>query len=144
MTTHPSDPGFADAYGKAWSSDPDELLRYFASTGTYRDVALDGTYHGREQIGRFHRFMLSFAPDSLIEFGETWASAGRLTARWTWSGTVRGPLKLRSGKLVGLQGVRFSVPGVAACAYDDDGLLTVHDDFWDLATVLDQADVPIG
>ncbi|MER5538885.1 hypothetical protein [Streptomyces mirabilis] len=33
-------------------------------------------------------------------------------------------------------GARFSVPGIAGCA---DGRLLSHRDFWDLATVLDQA-----
>lgn len=137
-TPHPTDPGFALAYGIAWSDDPDALLEFFAPDGVYRDIALDGTYRGRGEVGRFHRFMLSFAPDSHIEFGETWATGGGLTSRWVWSGTVRGPLKLRTGELVDVTGARFSVPGVAVCTYDDKGLLTGHDDYWDLATVLHQ------
>ncbi|ALL79726.1 hypothetical protein AD006_31820 (plasmid) [Pseudonocardia sp. EC080610-09] len=144
MPLHPADPGFAEAYGRAWSSDPEALLQFFAPAGIYRDIALDGTYHGREGVGRFHRFMLAFAPDSVIEFGDTWAADGRLTSHWIWSGTAGGPLKLRSGKLVDLKGKEFSVPGIAACAYDSDGLVTLHEDFWDLATVLDRAGIPVG
>jgi steroid delta-isomerase-like uncharacterized protein len=143
-TPHPADPAFASAYGAAWTADPDALLSFFAPDGVYRDIALDGTYRGRDEIARFHRFMLVFAPDSHIEFGETWAGDGRLTSRWEWSGTVRGPLRLRSGELVDVAGARFSVPGVAVGTYGDDGLLTSHDDYWDLASVLHQVGARIG
>jgi hypothetical protein len=102
------------------------------------------TYTGHENIGRFHRFMLRFSPDSVIEFGDGHACDGRLYLDWVWSGTVTGALRLRSGKLVDATGGRFRVPGIAACAYRADGKLTSHRDFWDLATVLDQASVPIG
>ncbi|GAA2862529.1 hypothetical protein GCM10010472_19890 [Pseudonocardia halophobica] len=61
-----------------------------------------------------------------------------------WSGTVGGPLRLRSGALVDVGSASFSVPGVVVCRYRGDGLLTAHQDFWDLATVLDQAGVPVG
>ncbi|TDC99375.1 nuclear transport factor 2 family protein [Saccharopolyspora terrae] len=144
MTPHPSDPGFAAAYGKAWSSDPGGLVKFFDPKGSYADVAMGGTYRGHDEITRFHRFMLKFAPDSLIEFGDTYATNGRLTSLWVWSGTVSGPLKLRSGKLVDLASTRFSVPGVAVCTFGEDGKLLSHDDYWDLATVLDQAAVPVG
>lgn len=145
MTTpHPTDPNFAKAYSAAWSTDSEKLLKFFAPEGTYTDVAMDGTYQGHEEIARFHRFMLRFASDSLIEFGDTHATDGRLCSNWVWSGSFNGPLRLRSGKLIDATGTQFSVPGVAVCKYDESGKLTSHDDFWDLATVLDQAGVPIG
>lgn len=145
MTTpHPTDPTFAKAYSAVWTSDPDGLVKFFAPDGTYTDVAMDGTYQGHEGIARFHRFMLKFASDSVIEFGDTYASDGRLYAEWVWSGSFNGPLRLRSGKLIDAAGTKFSVPGVAVCKYDADGKLTSHADYWDLATVLDQAGVSIG
>ncbi|MGV9668153.1 nuclear transport factor 2 family protein [Nocardia niigatensis] len=145
MTTpHPTDTGFAAAYSQAWTTDPESLLQFFALDGTYTDVAMDTTYEGREAIGKFHRYMLEFAPDSAIVFGDTYAAVGRLYSEWVWSGTFSGPLRLRSGKLIDAAGTRFSVPGIAACTYNRDGLLTTHRDFWDLGTVLDQTSVPIG
>lgn len=143
-TPHPCDATFREAYSQAWTSDPEGLLAYFAPDGTYTDVAMGATYTGHGDIGRFHRFMLSFAPDSLIEFGDGRASDGYLHLDWTWSGTFAGPLRLRSGTLVDATGSRFTVPGIAACEYRADGKLTRHRDFWDLATVLDQASVRIG
>jgi steroid delta-isomerase-like uncharacterized protein len=144
MTPHPSDPGFAKAYSDAWTSDPIGLLEYFAPDGHYQDVAMRTKYEGHAGVARFHRFMLNFAPDSRIEFGDTYAIDGRMTSLWAWSGTVTGPLRLPSGKLVGAAGAHFSVPGVAVCTFNPQGKLTAHDDYWDLATVLEQASVPIG
>ncbi|WP_433567219.1 nuclear transport factor 2 family protein [Nocardia sp. CA-151230] len=145
MTTlHPTDAGFAQAYSHAWTTDPEGLLQFFAVDGRYTDIAMDATYVGHHSIGRFHRHMLRFAPDSAIVFGSTFAAEGRLYSEWVWSGTFSGALRLRSGQLVDAAGTHFTVPGVAVCTYDSDGLLTTHRDFWDLCTVLSQASVRIG
>lgn len=141
---HPTDPGYLSAYSAAWTKDVEALQGYFAPDGVYTDVAMGATYAGRSEIARFHRFMLTFAPDSVIEFHDGHADGGRFVAEWTWSGSFAGPLRLRNGALVDATGSAFSVPGIAACRYGEDGLLTGHRDFWDLATVLDQAKVPIG
>jgi len=143
-TPHPTEPGFAAAYSAAWTSAPEVLVQFFAPDGIYTDVAMGGTYQGRDGIARFHRYMLKFTSDTVIEFGETHACDGRLVAHWVWSGSFDGPLRLRSGKLIDATGTHFSVPGVAVCRYDPAGKLTSHEDYWDLATVLDQAKVPIG
>ncbi|MGW5514395.1 nuclear transport factor 2 family protein [Nocardia africana] len=145
MTTpHPTDSGFAAAYSRAWTEVPEDLLQFFAPDGIYTDVAMNAAYKGRAAIDKFHRYMLEFAPDSAIVFGDTYAADGRLYCEWDWSGTFSGPLRLRSGKLIDAAGTRFSVPGIAACTYNGDGLLTTHRDFWDLGTVLDQTSVSIG
>ncbi|WP_329410251.1 nuclear transport factor 2 family protein [Nocardia vinacea] len=145
MTTpHPTDARFAEIYSHAWTADPEALLQFFAIDGTYTDVAMGSTYEGHKGIGKFHRYMLEFAPDSAIVFGDTYAADGRLYSEWIWSGTFAGALRLRSGKLVDATGTHFSVPGVAACTYNPDGRLTTHRDFWDLYTVLNQASIPIG
>ncbi|WP_067903087.1 nuclear transport factor 2 family protein [Nocardia vaccinii] len=142
---HPFDPGFAEAYSHAWTAaDPGRLLEFFTPAGEYTDVAMGGSYTGHEEIGKFHRFMLAFAPDSVIEFHDVTAIGGRLYAQWDWSGSFAGKLRLRSGKIVDPAGARFTVPGVAVCRYDEFGLLTSHSDFWDLGTVLNQAGVSIG
>lgn len=141
---HPTDPAFLEAYSSAWSSDLDRLLDFFAPDGVYTDVAMGGVYEGHDGIARFFRFMLRFAPDSWVRFDDATAHAGSLLAEWTWGGTVSGPLRLRDGTLVDAGDVAFSVSGVAVCRYGDDGRLTSHRDFWDLATVLHQIGVPIG
>ncbi|WP_433709353.1 nuclear transport factor 2 family protein [Nocardia sp. CA-084685] len=141
---HPTEPSFADAYSRAWTADPERLLQFFAPDGTYTDVAMGAMYEGHRGIGKFHRYMLEFAPDSSIVFGDTFAADGRLYSEWAWSGTCAGPLRLRSGELVNATGAHFSVPGIAVCTYDTNGHITTHRDFWDLGTVLNQASVPIG
>jgi steroid delta-isomerase-like uncharacterized protein len=137
---HPSDDDFADAYSRAWTSEPGQLLDFFAPDGSYIDVAMDATYQGREEIARFHRWMLKFAPDSGIEFSDACAADGRLYLQWVWSGTFGGALRLPDGSSVESTGSKFSVPGVAACRYASDGKLVSHRDYWDLNTVLRQVD----
>ena len=135
---HPADADFADAYSRAWTSEPVRLLKFFAPDGSYIDVAMDATYTGREEIARFHRWMLKFAPDSAIEFSDACAADGRLYLQWVWSGTFEGALRLPDGSSVESTGANFSVPGVAACRYADNGELLSHCDYWDLRTVLRQ------
>jgi steroid delta-isomerase-like uncharacterized protein len=135
---HPADTGFADAYSRAWTSEPTQLLDFFAPDGSYTDVAMDATYTGRDEIGRFHRWMLKFAPDSIIEFSDACASDGRLYLEWVWSGTFEGTLRLPDGSSVAPTGASFSVLGVAACRYAIHGELLSHRDYWDLDTVLRQ------
>lgn len=139
---HPSDSDFARAYSRSWTSEPVELLDFFAPEGSYTDVAMGMTYTGRDEIARFHRWMLKFAPDSAIEFSGACAADGRLYLEWTWSGTFDGALRLANGSAIEATGLEFSVPGVAACRYQPDGKLLSHRDYWDLATVLRQVEAP--
>jgi steroid delta-isomerase-like uncharacterized protein len=135
---HPTDIDFAAAYSQAWTSEPVELLDFFAPDGSYADVAMGATYNGRVEIGRFHRWMLKFAPDSAIEFSDACAADGRLYLQWVWSGTFDGALRLPDGSLVEATGAKSGVPGVAACRYAPDGKLLSHCDYWDLGMVLRQ------
>ncbi len=140
---NPTDADFASAYSRAWTSQPVELLDFFAPDGSYTDVAMGATYKGRAEIGRFHRWMLKFAPDSVIEFSDACAGGGRLYLEWVWSGAFEGALRLPDGSLVEATGANFSVPGVAACRYAPDGKLLSHRDYWDLGTVLRQVGVRV-
>jgi steroid delta-isomerase-like uncharacterized protein len=135
---HPADADFAAAYSQAWTSEPGRLLEFFAPNGSYIDVAMGATYHGRDAIARFHCWMLKFAPDSAIEFSEACAADGRLYLQWVWRGTFEGTLRLPDGSSVEATGAKFDVPGVAACRYATDGKLLSHRDYWDLGTVLRQ------
>jgi hypothetical protein len=137
---HPADTDFAAAYSRAWTSEPVELLDFFAPEGSYTDVAMDATYSGREQIARFHRWMLKFAPDSVIEFSNACALDGRLYLEWVWSGRFDGALRLPDGSVLRSTGGDFSVPGVAACRYAANAELLSHRDYWDLKTLLRQVD----
>ena len=96
----------------------------------------NATYTGREEIARFHRWMLKFAPDSVITFSDACAADARLYLRWIWSGTFGGALRLPDGSSVQSTGANFSIPGVAACRSDANGELLSHCDYWDLNTLL--------
>jgi steroid delta-isomerase-like uncharacterized protein len=139
MPPHPTDTDlFAQAYSHAWTRDPEALLAFFADNGTYTDVAMGVTYTGHDEILRFHRWMLKFAPDSAIEFSAPAAQDGRLYLEWVWSGSFAGPLKLRDGRLIPATGAEFSIVGIGACRYREDGKLTSHRDFWDAAELVEQ------
>jgi steroid delta-isomerase-like uncharacterized protein len=135
---HPCDSDFAAAYSRAWTSQPIQLLDFFAPDGNYTDVAMDTTYNGRAEIARFHRWMLKFAPDSVIDFSNACAADGRLYLEWVWSGTFEGALRLPDGSSVQSTGAKFSVPGVAACRYAADGELQSHRDYWNVSALLTQ------
>jgi steroid delta-isomerase-like uncharacterized protein len=135
---HPADADFAAAYSRAWTSEPVELLDFFAPDGSYTDIAMDSTYKGHTEIARFHRWMLKFARDSVIEFSNACAADGRLYLEWVWGGTFEGTLRLPDGSSVQSTGGDFSVPGVAACRYAANGELVSHRDYWDLSTLLRQ------
>jgi steroid delta-isomerase-like uncharacterized protein len=139
---YPSEPRFADAYSQAWTSQPMQLLDFFTPDGSYTDVAMGATYNGREEIARFHRWMLKFAPDSVIKFSDACARDGRLYLQWVWSGTFKGALRLPDGLSVESTGANFSVDGVAACRYAANGKLISHCDYWDLNAVLRQVGAP--
>src|ERR1700758_3954722 len=135
---HPCDSDFAAAYSRAWTSQPIQLLDFFAPDGNYTDVAMDTTYNGRAEIARFHRWMLKFAPDSVIDFSNACAADGQLYLEWVWSGTFEGALRLPDGSSVQSTGAKFSVPGVAACRYAADGELQSHRDYWNVSALLTQ------
>ena len=85
-----------EAWGTPWScGDQTELLPFFAADARYRDVGSDLTFNGREEIARFYRFMLRFAPDSEIRFDSAHGDRSGFAAHWTWAGTGAGPLRVR-------------------------------------------------
>jgi hypothetical protein len=76
---------------------------------------MDTTYQGHDGIRRFHRWMLKFAPDSVIDFCQPAAHDGRLYLEWLWSGSFDGPLRLPNGTSIAASGKKFGVTGIAAC-----------------------------
>lgn len=131
---------FAADYGAAWTKDPIGLLEFFDPAGTYTDMAMGTTYAGHDGITRFHRWMLKFAPDSVIEFFAPAARGDVLYLEWLWHGSFDGALRLADGSVIPPNGQKFSVPGVAACTLGSDGKLTSHRDFWDVTQMITRLD----
>jgi steroid delta-isomerase-like uncharacterized protein len=129
-------PAWAGAYGRAWSgADGAHLAAFFAEEAVYEDTGTGACARGRTEIAAYHAFMRAFAPDSLIVFAQTLGDAERFALEWTWSGTATGPIRLDS-LLHPATGRSFSVPGVAVCAADEAGLLTLHRDIYDMRATL--------
>jgi steroid delta-isomerase-like uncharacterized protein len=132
------DQGFLDAWGEAWScGEPEVLLPFYASDARYVDVGNNLTVKGHDELRRFYGWMLAFAPDSRVVFDTVHGDDRGFAARWTWSGTGAGPLKV-GDQLYPATGAHFSVPGVAFCALADDGSIASHEDYYDMRAVLDQ------
>jgi steroid delta-isomerase-like uncharacterized protein len=130
------DPAFLREWGTRWScGDPDELLPLYAPDARYADVASGTTYVGHDQIARFYRFMLQFAPDSKIEFDTEHGDRTGFAAHWIWSGTATGPLRLGED-LFPAAGVPFSVPGIGYCTLDAHGLIASHEDYYDMFAIV--------
>ncbi len=129
------------AWGRAWSADSvDDLLAFYTPDTVYTDVGSDLVFTGHAELRAFFDFMLRFSPDGLIEFHEAYGDADGFAARWTWSGTAAGKLKVRD-KVHPATGKRFSVPGVAYCTITPEGLLATHSDYWDMHAVLVQLEL---
>lgn len=132
--------GFLDAWGRAWSSDVDALLAFYAPDAVYRDVGAGTTFPGHDALRGFHAFMERFCPGGSIVFHTAHGDAGGFAAPWTWSGTASGPMRI-GGRQYPATGRPFSVPGVAFCTLTADGLIATHDDYWDVLDVLRQLEV---
>ena len=131
-----TDLGFIEAYGAAWDG-PDSLVSYFADSGVYTDVGGGVSAHGHDEIRRFVKGMLSFAPDSSVAFTSFLHADQFFVAEWVWSGTAAGPLVL-NGRRFEPFGHGFSVSGVAVCTVDEFGKLLSHKDYWDTSVLVQQ------
>jgi steroid delta-isomerase-like uncharacterized protein len=132
------DEGFLDEWGDAWScGDAAVLLPFYAPDARYTDIGNNLTVNGHDELRRFYRWMLAFAPDSKVVFDEAHGDDRGFAARWTWSGTAEGSLKV-DDHLYAPTGTPFSVPGVAFCTLADDGSIASHEDYYDLRAVLMQ------
>jgi hypothetical protein len=79
--------------------------------------------------------MLKFAPDSRIEFESAHGDDRGFAARWNWSGTASGPLRV-GDETFDASSKPFSVPGVAYCTLAQDGTLASHEDYYDMHAVI--------
>ena len=132
------DESFLDEWGGAWSGGEVEmLLPFYAPEARYTDVGNNLTVNGHAELSRFFRWMLAFSPDSKVIFGSAHGDDRGFAARWDWSGTAAGSLKV-DDHLYPATGTRFSVPGVAFCTLADDGTIASHEDYYDLRAVLVQ------
>ena len=139
-----NEPGFLEAYGAAWSSGTQEdLAAYVADDVRYVEGAMGVTYQGIAELARFFRYMLAFSSDSHIEFTSLISDSAAFAAEWRWSGTADGPLQLGSTTYEPT-GLHFDVPGVAICRTRDDGLITYHKDYYDVATLVRQIGLRVG
>jgi len=142
MSKRYGDEGFLEAWATGWScGDPEALLPFYAGDARYVDVGNNLTVKGHAELRRFYGWMLAFAPDSRVDFTAAHGDRAGFAARWTWSGTGDGPLKV-DGRLHPATGRHFSVPGVAFCTLADDGTIAAHEDYYDLRAVLAQLGLP--
>ncbi len=112
----------------------------YAAECVYVDVGSAVEVRGHEQLRRFYRAMLAFAPDSQVRFLDVYGDGRGFAAEWIWSGTASGAIRI-DGDVLPCPGAAFSVPGVAYCTLAADGTIASHKDYYDMRAVLKQAGV---
>jgi steroid delta-isomerase-like uncharacterized protein len=139
MTKRFGDEDFLAAWGHGWScGHPEALVPLYAAGCRYVDVGSSVEVIGHDELRRFYRAMLKFAPDSEVRFLDGHGDGRGFAAEWIWSGTASGSIRL-DGKVHPAPGAFFSVPGVAYCTLADDGTIASHKDYYDMRAVLQQA-----
>src|SRR3989344_5000509 len=108
-------PGFLAAYGAVWSSGDSALLgTYFSEDGCYVESSYNDRYEGREQIGRFSRFMHAFSRDVRIKYLSHCGDASLFTLEWLWSGVATGPTRI-DGIVYPASHKPYEIAGAAVC-----------------------------
>jgi steroid delta-isomerase-like uncharacterized protein len=110
----------------------------YAADCLYVDVGSAVEVNGHDQLRRFYRAMLAFAPDSTVRFLDGHGDERGFAAEWIWSGTASGSIRI-DGQVLPCPGAAFSVPGVAYCTLAGDGTIASHKDYYDMRAVLQQA-----
>lgn len=128
------DEGFIQAYGAAWGF-RDVLPQFYAPNGTYTDMASQVTVQGHDALDRFMKVYLQFSPGCTVTFTNVQVSDVGFTAEWIWEGASDGKLWLH-GHECPRDGSTWTIPGVAVCTVDADGLVASHTDYWDSETLL--------
>ncbi len=131
-------PGFIAAYGAVWSSGDSALLgTYFSEDGCYVESSYNDRYEGREQIGRFSRFMHAFSREVKIEYLSHCGDASLFTLEWLWSGVATGPIRI-DGVVYPATHKAYAIAGAAVCRANAQGEITYHRDYYDLLTLMRQ------
>jgi steroid delta-isomerase-like uncharacterized protein len=139
MTARFGDEDFLAAWAHGWScGNPEALVPLYAPDCLYVDVGSSLEVRGHDQLRRFYRAMLAFAPDSDIRFLDVYGDGRGFAAEWIWSGTASGSIRI-DGKVLACAGASFSVAGVGYCTLAEDGTIASHKDYYDMRAVLKQA-----
>lgn len=95
------------------------------------------TYTGVDQVARFFRYMLTFSSDTDVAFTSLIREGSSFASEWIWSGTADGPLRVE-GQVYPATGKRYAVKGVAVCTVNEEGLISLHRDYYDVGTLMHQ------
>ena len=121
MSTEQNNASFRQIIEEAWNKGNLAILDEFASPGLVVHFLPPGTPPGGESMKRHIASTRAAFPDVSITIEDQFAEGDRTIARYTMSGTQRGPYLSHLKTLLPPSGKRFSVAGIDICRYDDNG-----------------------
>jgi steroid delta-isomerase-like uncharacterized protein len=116
-------------WARAWSAQDTALfLSLFTANASYRDVALDKSFHGLDSIKSFFEGTFATFPDFKMEVGRTAVVADSAAGEWVMSGTFLGESfgQAPTGKSFRIEGCCFM--------RIVEGRIVEHRDYWNPAT----------
>ena len=109
------------------------LLTFMSPDVVYEDVPTGGVYHGHAGVRAIAQGAYAMAEDMTFEVTSQFCGGGGFVFENICRGSNNGAI----GPLPG-SGRTFEIRGVAVGRVSEDGLVTTHRDYWDLAGLLAQ------
>ncbi|MGW6918181.1 nuclear transport factor 2 family protein [Kitasatospora sp. NPDC054939] len=119
------------AWACAWNgSDPRALGALFTADGTYTDLAVGLTFHGRQEISGWKARADRLIDGVHVTVRATHRTGTRITVETTYAGHLKGAPE------------PFAVPMTTRLDLDARGRITADQDHYSLAAVLTQSGLP--
>ena len=100
--------------------------------------------HGRAEHREAMKKLLEAFPDFGMQVERTYGQGEWVTAEWTMTGTMQGPLAGPGGQEIPPTNKSIKIPVLASIRFDEDGLICEERIFFDRASMLAQLGVQPG
>ncbi len=124
---------------EAWNrQEPDAVAAQFAPDGVRHQFSLpEARLAGRDAIAQGVGAIIHAVPDATLDVrSHVEGTDGRVVVEWTFTGTHENDFPGMPAS-----GASFVLPGVSVYAFGADGLITLENVYWDMATLLSAAGV---
>jgi predicted ester cyclase len=121
MSTEQNKAKYRQFIEQAWNKGNIDVLDELAAPDLLLHFLPPGTPPGGESMKRFITSLRAAFPDVSITVEDLFAEGDRTIARYTMSGTQRGPFLNQLKTLTPPSDKRFSVAGIDSCRFDANG-----------------------